>query len=180
MYRQLRLPKLNLLLPALAGVLLVISTIFVGIGLFRSTLPDITEEVSQCFSESQAFPRNDFTYCIVDEFTFSESYGQYILAGTFDQLCSTPERKIERIAGVTFTLEPGTVVPTFCSYRVIIQFGNGERFTGGLLLNGGPRPPPERYQLHLANPGSGRPIAGYVYDTETHETFYLVTRRLYG
>jgi len=81
--RARALLRLNLLLPLSAGVL-VISIIFLATQR-PSAEPEIiqifeiTEELDQCFSEDQGFPRNDFIYCSVDDFTFSDS-GYEILA----------------------------------------------------------------------------------------------------
>ena len=43
----------------------------------------------------------------------------------------------------------------------------------------GPRPEYHRYDATLTYPKSGRPIAGMIYDRETTEIFYLVTKMIY-
>ncbi len=177
--------RLNFLLPLIAGVLLVISTIFVGLAYFEQrqgepSHPEL-QELNVCiFRASPAF-----THCSLDEFSFSDSYYEIVPAGTVDQLCNS-ERRIKRIAGVVFTLspnpDPGRV---HCGFRLTIQYREGESFFGrkgeiffgGATLVGGPRPSEiHRYILLLTNPGSNSPIAGIVYDHEALEVFYMVTR----
>ena len=69
----MRFLRLNLLLPLIAGVLLVISTIFLAMDFLGPELDDITEELGgQCSPSRSQLSR--FTYCHVDEFSFSNSY----------------------------------------------------------------------------------------------------------
>lgn len=170
----------------LIPLLLVISTIFVGIALLRPPLDDITEELGdQC---SPLRSEGGIRYCYVDEFSFSGSY-KIIRVTTKNELCLEPDMRVpgmvlpptevKRIAGVTFLLSINPPAHTYCAFRLTIQFGNGERFHGLLVAEGGPRGPVERYELVITSPENGRPIAGMIYDTKTTEIFYLVTRIIY-
>ncbi len=183
----MRFPQLNLLLPLLAGILLVISTIFVGIALLRPPLDDITEELGDQCSPIRSEPTR-LRYCYVDEFSFSDSY-KIIRVTTKNELCLEPDMRVpgmvlpptdvKRIAGVTFLLSINPPDHTYCAFRLTIQFGNREWFQGLLVAEGGPRGPIERYELVVTSPENGRPIAGMLYDSKTTEIFYLVTRMIY-
>ncbi len=117
-----------------------------------------------------------FISCNTDEFSFSDSYG-VIYAGRGYQICAS-ERRVEKISGVYITFSGNT--PRFCAFRLTVQFEDGEIFVGGVLLEGGPRRVDRtRYELMLANPGNNMPIAGIIYDQETEEVFYIVTKLTY-
>lgn len=146
-------------------------------------LEDITEELrGSCFS---SLSRLGHTYCSVREFSFSDSY-EIILVTTSHQLCETPAlaspRIIEKVAGVYFIISPNIAGSNYCAFRLTVEFENGERvFFGALVLRGGPRPEDvqHRYNFHLTHPMNGRPVAGMIYDRETDEILYLVTRMNY-
>ena len=146
-------------------------------------LEDITEELGgACFSYRS---RSSHTYCSVEDFSFSDSY-EIILVTTSHQLCETPglasPRIIEKVAGVYFIISPNIAGSNYCAFRLTVQFENGERvFFGALVLWGGPRPEDvqRRYDFDLTHPMNGRPIAGMIYDRETDEISYIVTRMIY-
>jgi len=150
-------------------------------------LEDITEELHLCFSDPSRL--SSFIYCDSDEFSFSESY-QVILVTTKNQLCLEPEMRVPDLvlppprvdnhSGVFFVLSLNRPDAIYCGVRVAIQFENDERFSGGFVIEGGPRPVEiYRYEMILTPPGNGRPIAGMVYDSQTTDIFYVVTKMKY-
>lgn len=136
-------------------------------------LEDITKELDLCFFMRAQSSR--FISCNTDEFSFSDSYG-VVYAGRGHQICAS-ERRVEKISDVFFTFSRNT--PGLCAFRLTVQFEDGEIFVGGVLIEGGPRRDRTRYELMLANPGNNMPIAGIIYDHETEEVFYIVTKLTY-
>ncbi len=172
MNRDKRFLRLNLLLPLSAGVLLVISIIFLAtprpfaepeiIEIF-----DITEELNQCFSDQ--IQLDSYIHCSVDVFSFSDS--SYHILATNSQQCESvgippgplpegPPSKIERIGGVYFLLSSNFFpYPNWhhyhCGYRLTIQFENGERSFGEFFFQDfGPRPEYHRYDFTLTRPSA--------------------------
>lgn len=184
----MRFLRLKFLLPVIAGILLVISTAYLGmVFVVQSSLDDITEELDgKCIPISGQ--ELQFTYCYTDEFSFSESY-EIVLAGTRDDRCLEREMRVpemvlpptdvRKIGRVTFLLSAAPPDYTYCGLRLTVQFANGERLHGFLVAEGGPRRPSERYWLLLTIPENGKPITGMVYDSETTEIFLIVTRLRY-
>ncbi len=135
-------------------------------------LEDITKELDLCFFQRA---RSSFISCNRDEFSFSDSYG-VIYAGWGESICQGG-RRVEKISDVYFTFSGNT--PGICKFRLTVQFEDGEIFVGGVLIEGGPRRDRTRYELMLANPGNNMPIAGIIYNHETEEVFYIVTKLTY-
>ncbi len=137
-------------------------------------LVDITKELDLCFFQRA---RSSFISCNRDEFSFSDSYGViYAGWGGAHAICQGG-RRVEKISDA-FIMFSGTPDPSRCSFRLTVQFEDGEIFSRKVDLDRGPRPVP-RYELVLANPGNNMPIAGIIYDHEKEDLFYIVTKLTY-
>jgi len=181
----MRFLQLKILLPLIVGVLIIVS-IFVGMAFLGSqtervrmevveqplVLMDITKELDLCFFQRA---RSSFISCNRDEFSFSDSYG-VIYAGWGGRICQGG-RRVEKISDV-FIMFSEIPDPSRCSFRLTVQFEDGEIFSRKVDLERRPRPVP-RYELVLANPGNNMPIAGIIYDHETEDVFYIVTKLTY-
>lgn len=151
-----------------------------------SLLADITEELSECYRNPMSSP----FHCAVDEFSFSRD--SYEILETGHRQCEQgippdplPEHsnpsKVLRLGQVNFLLESDSfpypnLHDDHCEYNITIHY----RQTGAPLSGHFPfQFSDSRYDFTLTRPITGRPIAGMIYDNETNQMFYLLTKMIY-
>ncbi len=167
--------------------------------LLRQTADTYRLDFPECYMDKrplELLPGWDMTRCTLDIFEPSSSV--YHLSKTQSALCQLGDPddgasgppKTKRVGGVSFILSSKMFPESewhhyHCAYYVTVNFSNGDyaqfefqfnQDPGILRIKASDYP---RYEATFTTVQHERPIAGLVFDRETQEIYYVVTKWIF-